>query len=155
MLRSDDLAANNGRVDPKLKRIEISLDKQRLIAFEGDREVFATFVSTGISDFATDRGEYKITRMRLSRYMAGNAESEYVLPGVPFNMYFNNGQALHGAYWHNNFGRRASHGCVNLPPDKAAWLFRWIYIPERVKLLTQEEMWIRKDDPNATRVIIR
>lgn len=152
-LSSQDLVPINPRVDPKLKRIEISLDKQRLTAFEGDKIVFTTLVSTGISGFATEKGEYKVNRVRLSRYMAGD---NYVYPGVPYNMYFNNGQALHAAYWHNNFGRRASHGCVNLPPEKASWLFRWVYVPiVREKLLGQEETWISPKDQNATLVVIK
>jgi hypothetical protein len=153
ILKSPDLASRNGSVDPKLKRIEVALDKQRLTAYEGNKEVFTTLVATGISGFDTPRGEYRISRVRLSRYMAGD---DYVYPGVPFDMYFNNGQAIHGAYWPVNFGVRASHGCVNLPLDASAWVFNWIYKPIRGEsLLTQEEQWISPQDQNATLVVIK
>ncbi|MFH1188669.1 MAG: L,D-transpeptidase [bacterium] len=52
--------------------------------------------------------------------------SDYDLPGVPFDMYFDGGRALHGAYWHNSFGSVRSHGCVNLPLDAAEWLWFWV-----------------------------
>ncbi len=47
----------------------------------------------------------------------------YDLPNVPSTMYFYRGYAIHGAYWHNNFGNPMSNGCVNLPLDAAAWMY--------------------------------
>ena len=52
--------------------------------------------------------------------------TNYELPGVPWVSFFvSTGVAIHGAYWHDNFGRRMSHGCVNMRPDDARWIYRW------------------------------
>lgn len=105
------------------KRIEISLADQLLVALEDDVEVFATPISGGVGgDRATPRGEHVITFKAHSRHMIGD---DYDLPGVSFDAYFWRSVAIHGAYWHNDFGRPRSHGCVNVPPDAARWLFRW------------------------------
>jgi len=49
----------------------------------------------------------------------------YFLEDVPWTMYFNRDFALHAAYWHDGFGFQHSHGCVNLSPQDARWLFEW------------------------------
>jgi lipoprotein-anchoring transpeptidase ErfK/SrfK len=56
----------------------------------------------------------------------------YDLPGVPWVMYFYSGYAIHGAYWHNNFGAPMSHGCVNMTPGEAQILYNWAPIGTEV-----------------------
>jgi lipoprotein-anchoring transpeptidase ErfK/SrfK len=58
----------------------------------------------------------------------------YLVKNVPFSMYFFEGYAIHGAYWHNNFGRPASHGCVNVPVAAAKWLYDFVPIGTRVEV---------------------
>ncbi|MEJ2607147.1 MAG: L,D-transpeptidase, partial [Anaerolineales bacterium] len=77
-------------------------------------------VSTGVRAHPTVTGQYRIYRKYVSTPMAGPG---YYLPGVPFTMYFYKGYALHGTYWHNNFGTPMSHGCINLRTPDAEWLF--------------------------------
>ncbi len=116
------------------KWISVSIKKQLLIAFEGDRPVYSCLVSTGrggLSDpettTATIRGTFLIRAKHVSGTMDGDESSDdaFDLRDVPYIQYFHEGYALHAAYWHDDFGRERSHGCVNLPPADAAWLFDW------------------------------
>ncbi len=111
------------------KRIEISLAKQWLYAYEGDYMVFDAPVSTGRDGFETPRGSFTIFSKLPLQTMRGSAGGEtWEVPNVPSVMYFQGGgYAIHGTYWHNSFGTgaRLSHGCVNLSLDKAAWLYEW------------------------------
>jgi len=105
------------------KHIEISLADQLLVAFEEDEPVFTTHISGGTGgDRATPRGRHHIEFKSPSRHMIGD---DFDLPGVPFDSYFWGGVAIHGTYWHNDYGRPRSHGCVNVPSEAAKWLFRW------------------------------
>lgn len=102
--------------------IDINLSNQSLTAFEGNTPVFNTLVSTG-STFPTPVGTYHIQYRVRSQRMTGPG---YDLPNVPWVMYFTNrGHAIHGAYWHNNFGHPMSHGCVNMRPSEAEWLYNF------------------------------
>ncbi|MFO0587686.1 MAG: L,D-transpeptidase [Polyangiaceae bacterium] len=115
------------------KWIDVSIKKQLLVAWEGTRAVYGTLVSTGrggMSDpettTATIRGTFFIRSKHVSGTMDGNAgQDSFELHDVPFIQYFHEGYALHGAFWHDEFGRPRSHGCVNLAPTDAAWLFEW------------------------------
>lgn len=112
------------------KYIVVDLSDQKLYAYEGDELFMAESVSTGLDGLPTPLGAYNIFRKMPSRYMQGpipgQTNDEYDLPGVPWTMYFtHDGAAIHGAYWHNDFGLQHSHGCVNLPPDKARVLYNW------------------------------
>jgi lipoprotein-anchoring transpeptidase ErfK/SrfK len=115
--------------DAKLfdKRIVVSISQQAMWAYKGDQVVLSSLVSTGRSGFETPLGNYAILSKLTSQTMEGVIGGEYYnVPDVPWVMYFTNGgHALHGTYWHNNFGAPMSHGCVNLPMDVAAWLFQW------------------------------
>lgn len=104
------------------KWIEVILSEQRLVAWEGDRMVMTTLVSTGTQDTPTVKGTFRIYRKVDVQRMTGR---DYDLPNVPYVMYFKDGYAIHGAYWHDNFGQPMSHGCVNIPTGKAAWLYAW------------------------------
>ena len=116
-----------------VKWIDVSIPKQTLVAYEGVTPVYATLVSTGIGGtgdpretHATVQGAFKIYEKHTTVTMDGRETSDsFDLRDVPFVQYFNEGYALHAAYWHDDFGRAHSHGCVNLAPRDAAWLFRW------------------------------
>ncbi len=105
-----------------VKRIELDLSDQRLAAYEGDTEVLSALVSTGIARYPTPPGEYKIMRKVRSQVMSGPG---YYLPNVEWVSYFVGGYAIHGTYWHKNFGQPMSHGCVNMTNDDARWIFQW------------------------------
>ncbi|UCC62260.1 MAG: L,D-transpeptidase family protein [Anaerolineae bacterium] len=104
------------------KWIAIDLSDQRLVAYVGTVPVHAARVSTGLPHYPTVKGEFRIYRNLVSTTMSGPG---YHLPGVPWTMYYDRSYAIHGTYWHNNFGRPMSHGCVNLPTSDAKWLFDW------------------------------
>lgn len=102
--------------------IQVDLSDQVLVAWEGNTPVFSISVSTGRVDEATPIGVYAIeTKYRTAR-MQGDS---YDIPDVPYTMYFSGSYAIHGAYWHDNFGSPVSSGCINVPIDGAAWLFDW------------------------------
>ena len=114
-----------GRTDKLLK---ISIPDQRLVCLEGEREVFQTPISSGVHGLGTPLGEFRMLFQRHTSRMTGGTEGdEYDLPGVPFPVYFTwSGVAIHGTYWHNDYGRRHSHGCVNATSEAARWIFRWV-----------------------------
>ncbi len=112
------------------KHIVISLSEQTLYAYDGDYLFMKEKVSTGVKDTETPTGNFIIYRKTPSRYMQGPipgaTEKEYDTPGVPWDLYFTkDGAVIHGAFWHNNFGKVFSNGCVNLPPEKAKILYAW------------------------------
>ncbi|HLO50644.1 MAG TPA: L,D-transpeptidase [Kamptonema sp.] len=102
--------------------IEIDLSRQRLVAWEGNKAVYAIVVSTGKSSTPTRVGTFAIqTKYRTTR-MTGD---DYDLPNVPYTMYYDGGNAIHGADWHNLFGNPVTHGCTNVAVNHAKWLFEW------------------------------
>lgn len=113
------------------KRIIVDRSEQKLYAYEGDVLFKEARISTGLELTPTPRGVFSIFKKMPSRYMQGPLpnlvdQDVYDLPGVPWNLYFTEGGAvIHGAYWHNSFGRPYSHGCVNLPPKEAKELYDW------------------------------
>jgi hypothetical protein len=140
------------------KRIEVDLDRQQLICYEGERPVFTTLVSSGIGvqqvqievevdgvktqqtidvDLATHAGETSVLLKQPSRHMTnrpmkpgdpGPLVEMFDLPGIPWNMFFDqSGTAIHGTYWHNDFGVKRSHGCLNVSTAAARWIYRWVY----------------------------
>ncbi len=134
-------------VHPSAKRIEVNLSDQLVIAYEWERPVFMARVATGTAlssaRYLTPIGTYKTFQKRPSRHMAaGNlANPSYDLPGVPWNSYITqNGIAFHGTFWHNDYGKPRSHGCLNLTPKAAKWIYRWT-IPE----VPPQEQWIYED----------
>jgi len=105
--------------------IEIDTSRQRLFAWEGNKQVYAVIVSTGKASTPTPSGVFAIqSRHRYAR-MRG---ADYDVPDVPYTMYYSGNYAIHGAYWHNRFGTPVSHGCVNVAVDHAKWLFEWASI---------------------------
>jgi hypothetical protein len=135
-------ARNVRRVDPHTapprgvtsdRWIEVNLAEQTLTVFENGRLIFATMVSTGVDHFWTRPGLFTI-REKLPTETMSNSDPEdfYYLEDVPWTMYFDEARALHGAYWHNRFGYRLSHGCVNLSPGDSHWIYDWAKVGEFV-----------------------
>ena len=104
------------------KWIDVNISQQRLTAYEGSTAVFTSLASTGVATHPTVLGTYNIQRKYLADNMSGPG---YYLPNVPYTMYFYSGYAIHGTYWHHNFGTPMSHGCVNLPTEAAGWMYNW------------------------------
>ncbi|WP_437592162.1 L,D-transpeptidase [Sorangium sp. So ce1000] len=140
LVRADDVV----RVDPLprtpawavrgRKWIDVSIEKQSLVAYEGARPVYVTLVSTGADGLgdpkttrSTVQGLFRIHTKHVTVTMDGDEEDEdpFDFRDVPFVQYFTEGFAFHAAYWHDDFGTARSHGCVNLSPLDAAWLFEW------------------------------
>ncbi len=138
MKASEGVKTNPGNppkdLAPGEKWIDVNIKNQTLVAFEGDTPVFATAVSTGkedkqdrAKDYKTPTGTWRIREKHIAATMDGDVASDgpYSIEDVPWIMYYNGSYALHGAFWHNNFGRTRSHGCVNLAPQDAKALFNW------------------------------
>ncbi|PJC56336.1 hypothetical protein CO026_00865 [Candidatus Kaiserbacteria bacterium CG_4_9_14_0_2_um_filter_41_32] len=112
------------------KSIIVDRSEQILYAYEGEELFLETPVSTGLLLTPTPRGTFTVFMKTPTRYMQGPipgiSDQYYDLPGVPWNLYFTKqGAVIHGAYWHNSFGKPWSHGCVNLPPDIAKKIYIW------------------------------
>ena len=108
--------------------IDVDLDNQILVAYEGDVPVYSTMVSSGGKDTPTETGVYRMWVKESEADMKGlNGEDPYSVATVPWTQFFSpeKGLALHTAYWHDQFGTRRSHGCVNLAPRDARWLYFW------------------------------
>ncbi len=114
--------------------IEINLSTQYLIAWQGDVPVLETYISSGRPGFDTPTGTFTISLKVPVQDMEGVLGGEYYnVPEVPDVMYFTTvGHAIHGAYWHSNFGAVMSHGCINVPTGTSAWLYDWMPMGGRV-----------------------
>jgi len=110
------------------KWVGIDLYEQNVIVYEGDTPIFATLISTGLPRWPTYEGTYNIYYRRTRDDMSWGTPGDdfYYLEEVPWTMYFDEGRALHGAYWHDGLGYRRSHGCVNLSITDAHWLYNWV-----------------------------
>ncbi len=109
------------------KWIDINVSTQTITAYEGSVALKSVRVSTGVLRTPTVLGTYKIIRKHASMRMTGGTPGVdyYDLPNVPWSMFFFRGYAIHGTYWHKNFGRPMSHGCVNLTITDAKWFYDW------------------------------
>lgn len=120
------------------KKIVVNRSLQKLYAYEGDSLFMEVYISTGLEFTPTPRGTFTVFKKTPSRYMQGPLPNlpdnqYYDLPGVPWNLYFTHGGAvIHGAYWHNSFGKPYSHGCVNLSPEDARKLYDWAELGTKV-----------------------
>jgi len=110
------------------KLIRIDRSAQTVSCYEGDRKVYGTPCGTGHHNTPTPRGEFTVLYKRHTRRMnVQNIPDPYDLPGVAYPTYFTwSGVAIHGTYWHNDYGRVHSHGCVNVSHGAARWIFRWV-----------------------------
>lgn len=140
------------------KWIEIDLSDQYLKAWQGNTLYVESPVSTGLPWTPTPTGEFRIwIKLRATRMEGGSGAYYYNLPNVPYTMFFENdavpgwrGFGLHGTYWHNDFGRPHSHGCVNLPTPIAEKLYYWVE-PD----LRDAKWSVRASDDNpGTKIVI-
>jgi len=108
--------------------VSIDLYEQVVIAYEGDRPIFTTLVATGLPRWPTFEGIFNIYWRRTREDMSWGTPGDdfYYLEEVPWTMFFDEGRALHGAYWHDGFGYRRSHGCVNMSITDAYWMYNWV-----------------------------
>lgn len=109
--------------------VQVDLYEQTLVAYEGTEPVYATLVSSGLDKWATRPGLFQVYARLKDDRMRGAYEPDrsdyYYLEAVPYVLYFDGDRALHGEYWHDRLGFKRSHGCVNLAPLDARWLFDW------------------------------
>jgi hypothetical protein len=123
--------------------ISINLYEQTIAAYDKGELVFASLVSTGLQGWWTRPGVFQVYDVFEADGMQGAFEADrsdfYYLEDVPWVLYYDEDRALHGAYWHNNFGYQQSHGCVNLSPADAQWLFNW----------AEEGTWVYVWDPSG------
>ncbi len=109
------------------KWVSVDLYEQVAIAYEGEEPVFATLISSGLAEWPTNEGFFHVYVRFKRKLMSGayNKPDFYYLQEVPWTMFYDDQIALHGAYWHDGFGYRRSHGCVNMTVTDAHWLFNW------------------------------
>jgi hypothetical protein len=110
------------------KWVSVNLYEQVLTAYEGDKLLFATLVSSGLPQWQTNTGAFKVwSKYRTTPMSGAMGEPDfYSLPAVPYVMYFDNEISLHGTYWHDGFGFKRSHGCVNMSISDARWVYNWM-----------------------------
>ena len=132
----EELAPISPEVPNREKKIVVRLDSQIVIAYESNHPVFVVSAATGgilrSGTYTTPQGNFITWYKRPSRHMAAGdlASNGFDLPGVPWVQYFTeSGVAFHGTFWHNDFGRPRSHGCINLATKNAKWLYLWS-VPE-------------------------
>ena len=114
------------------KEIVVDLSEQRVYVYENGSLVRTMIVSTGVAATPTVQGTFRIYLRYLKQDMSG---PDYYLPNVPYVQYFYQGYGLHGTYWHNNFGRPMSRGCVNLTIADSEWLYNWASIGTLVRVI--------------------
>ncbi|HEV2109391.1 MAG TPA: L,D-transpeptidase [Thermomicrobiales bacterium] len=127
----------NVGADPNAEKwLEVNLTTQSMKAWQGDVVILETLVSTGKERFETPAGTFFVNSKLPEQDMEGILGGEYYnVPKVPDVMYFTDrGHAIHGAYWHNNFGTPMSHGCINLPMDVADFIYAWAPVGMRVEI---------------------
>jgi lipoprotein-anchoring transpeptidase ErfK/SrfK len=132
VMSEEELAPLSPDVSNADKKIQVRLEEQLMIAYEYDQPIFAAPVSTGgiyrVGTYTTPKGSFTTSYKRPSRHMAAGdiTASGFDLAGVPWVQYITeSGISLHGTFWHNDFGRPRSHGCINLSMPSAKWLYRW------------------------------
>ncbi len=143
-----ELAPLRSQVPENKKHIEVYLDRQFLLAYEWDVPVYGARVATGQKNYETPPGWFRTFHKRPTYHMFGGADeaSVFDLPGTPWDSYITDtGVALHGAYWHSDFGRPHSHGCINMRPEDAKWIFRWTLpeVPAEERLVLTPDMGTR------------
>lgn len=125
--------------------IDVDLSEQTLIAFEGTRPVRHFVISSGLPGTPTVTGTFRVRAKVRTQTMSGDG---YSLPNVEWVQYFYEDYALHGSYWHNNFGNPMSRGCINMTNEDAKWLFEWAG-PE-----WNGDIWMHVPDGEGTLVVV-
>jgi lipoprotein-anchoring transpeptidase ErfK/SrfK len=157
LINADELKIISPNVPANAKRIEVHLDSQVVIAYENDQPVFMSRAATGAKfsdgNYSTPIGRFMTTHKRPSRHMAAGdlaAANSFDLPGVPWVCYLTEkGVSLHGTFWHNDFGKPRSHGCINLPSPAAKWIYLWT-LPN----LPADQLVMVKDEGTQVDVIL-
>lgn len=126
--------------------VEVDLFEQTFAAYEGTRMVYAGLISSGLNRWPTEEGLFQVWSRYLQAKMSG-AEGKvdyYFIEDIPYIMYFDrqNEIALHGAYWHDRYGYKHSHGCVNMPPLDAEWVYYW-----SAEAPNDLWVWVHTSDP--------
>jgi hypothetical protein len=136
---------------PGQKWIEVDLFEQTIAAYEGERMVYATLISSGRTATSTPPGLYHLwAKVREGKMSNPDVEDGspawYFIEDVPWTMYFHEGYSIHAAFWHDAFGFLRSHGCVNLAPRDAQWFFTWAdpFMPDDL-----DELYIGEGTPNT------
>jgi lipoprotein-anchoring transpeptidase ErfK/SrfK len=128
---------------PENRWVSVNLYEQTIAIYEDSELIFASLVSSGLRGWWTRPGVFQVYKEYVNDGMQGAFEADrsdfYYLEDVPWVMYYDDDRALHGAYWHNNFGYQQSHGCVNLAPADAQWIFEWV----------EEGTWVYVWDPSG------
>lgn len=123
--------------------ISINLHEQTISVYEDGELVYATLISSGLRGWWTQPGVFQVYSKLESDRMTGSFEADrsdyYFLQDVPWVLYYDKARAIHGAYWHNGYGYPRSHGCVNLSPADARWLYEW----------AEEGSWVHVYDPTG------
>lgn len=126
---SSQILGSHTAADGSEKWIEVDISDQKLYAWEGNRKVYDFPISSGRPGYDTVQGEFRVWRKVRSQTYRGGSKARgdyYYLPNVPYSLFFHEGYAIHGAYWHNDFGiKRRSSGCVNLSISNAEKIYNW------------------------------
>lgn len=122
--------------------IAVDTYEQSLGVYRGGQLVFATLISSGSRLFPTRPGTFriwaKIDYARMTGAYLRDRRDFYYVDDVPWTLYYDGDRALHGAYWHDNFGARSSHGCVNLSPRDSRWLFNFAHVGDTVVVFSSQ-----------------
>ena len=131
-----DAVEREERIPEGVKWVEVNLENQTLVAYDGDRPAYVTLISSGRVrrrgdenlDHHTPSGVFRIREKHVTNTMDGDgtvSDGPYSIEDVPYVQYFWRSIAFHTAFWHDNFGRPKSHGCINMSPLDSRWLFGW------------------------------
>lgn len=108
------------------KHIEVSLKDQTLTYYMGPYKIGSFLISSGLPRTPTPKGSFTVLKKRPTVNYKGVG---YNYPNTKWNLLFKNskpgGYYIHGAFWHNKFGRTASHGCVNVAYKDMESLYNW------------------------------
>jgi hypothetical protein len=154
MITEEEVSPINPDVDPAQKMIVADTFYQTLSCFEGNTEVYFCKMSSGYGDFSTPIGTLAAWRKMISIHMSANTASDsgYDTAAVAWPTFISGeGVAIHAAFWHNYFGTRRSHGCINVLPEDAKWIFRWT-----TPYVSLEQTEMKMEWPNVgTQVIVK
>ena len=151
---------------PGEKWIDVNTKTQIITAYEGQTPVYTTLISTGrMGDSRTIKGTFRIWA-KVAAIAMDNTDEEleetemldgglleerhlFSLHDVPWAQFFFENFALHGVYWHDRFGNRRSHGCVNMAPTDARWFFHW------TEPRLPDGWWAMHKSPNDKGTLVR
>jgi hypothetical protein len=164
-----DRIEREARIPAGVKWIEVNLENQTLVAYDGDRPMYVTLISSGRvkrrgdedHDHHTPTGVFRIREKHITNTMDGDGtvvDGPYSIEDVPYVQYFWRSFAFHTAFWHDNFGRTKSHGCVNMSPADSRWLFNWttpglpggwhsVWAPEGEADTAPTYVWVHGETP--------